>query len=90
MTNFSNKKYPNNINTPIDIKTDNSAGIFKIKLILIRILDKTKYVIPNNVPKIIFWLWFVDRIFVKRKGIPIKTIMQHENGNNIFCQNITL
>ena len=55
-TNFQNKKYPNNINTPIDIRTDNNAGIFNIKLTLIRILDITKYVIPNTIPIIILWL----------------------------------
>jgi hypothetical protein len=35
---------------PIEIRTDTSAGILRIKEALIKILETTKYVIPNNTP----------------------------------------
>ena len=38
------------INTPIEISTDIRAGMLRIREALIKILEITKYVIPNNIP----------------------------------------
>ena len=38
------------INIPIEISTDTNAGISRIRKALIKMLEITKYVIPNSMP----------------------------------------